>query len=920
MKCEPYGINIFRSSVSPTARVLAAALLFLAWTLEARATTQQVVFQITNQTIQNGATVSGSSQSLLPPAYAYSYSITGSCHATGDLALLIPGEVPIGTALDDLDPGASPPISSSLQGTVANPGGTLPFTVVSRTAAGSFAGGLGSGSITFYVAVDASGRSSFVVDNISFSVLGSPDSSTLVIDSATVTTTAVLSPVATTGSATNVTASSAVLTGTVNPNGDAATVTFDYGTSASYGQTTLPQVVPLSLTGTSVTASIGPLASGSTYHFRVNAVNTTGTTNGGDMTFVTLSGSTSASAPTVTTGSATNIGTATATVDGTINPNGAATTGTFEYGLTTSYGSTVVSSAAGSGTSPVLVTGSLQGLVSGTTYHFRLDGYNSEGSQQGSDATFVTLSGSTSASAPTVTTGTATNIGTTTATLDGTINPNGAATTGTFEYGLTTSYGSAVVSSAAGSGTSPVLVTGSLHGLVSGTTYHFRLDGHNSIGTQQGSDATFLTPLEPPPVVSTGAATNIGTTTATLHGSINPEGALTDIAFRYGLASGTSTTVTLPVDAGSGKSTENYSVQLTGLQPATTYQYDAEALGLNGFPDGTVKTFTTLFPYNVFAGNFATAIMGGTNATSGFVTVSVNHTGMYSASVKLSGSGFSFSGKLGPEGTVTATKSGLTLGLGLSGTVGSPLVTGTISGPATLPFTAEPLITGTMLPMNYTLMIPASSDASLPQGIGYASLTRSKTGGIKLTGKLNDGTALSLSGGLLADGTTWPFYIALYKSKGSLVGSLEFANGGTVVSGSAEWFKPVTTGTYTPGAFGTTVTIEGAKYLGIKNTPVLSTTSGDVDFTNGNLAASPLDIAVTLTSANKIVPVTASTDDGLSVSITLSTGIFTGSFKDPTSHVVRKFSGAMLQAPYEYGVGVFDGTTQAGAAGVFLPP
>ena len=119
-----------------------------------------------------------------------------------------------------------------------------------------------------------------MINNISFSILGSPDSSTLVIDSATVTTTAVLSPVATTGSATNITSSSAVLTGTVNPNGDAATVTFDYGNTSSYGKRQRPQILPLSLSGTGVTANIGPLASGSTYHFRVNAVNTTGTTHG----------------------------------------------------------------------------------------------------------------------------------------------------------------------------------------------------------------------------------------------------------------------------------------------------------------------------------------------------------------------------------------------------------------------------------------------------------------------------------------------------------------------------------------------------------------------------------------------------------------------------------------------------------------
>ena len=45
-------------------------------------------------------------------------------------------------------------------------------------------------------------------------------------------------PVATTNLATNITASSAALNGSVNPSGSTTTVYFQYGTTTSYGQTT----------------------------------------------------------------------------------------------------------------------------------------------------------------------------------------------------------------------------------------------------------------------------------------------------------------------------------------------------------------------------------------------------------------------------------------------------------------------------------------------------------------------------------------------------------------------------------------------------------------------------------------------------------------------------------------------------------
>ena len=96
---------------------------------------------------------------------------------------------------------------------------------------------------------------------------------------------------------------------------------------------------------------------------------------------------------------------------------------------------------------------------------------------------------------PTVTTNAATALTATGATLNGTVSSNGAATTVTFEYGPTTSYGTTVTatqSPLAGSA-SNAAVSYTLTGLSCSTTYHFRVKGDNGSGITNGSDATFTT-------------------------------------------------------------------------------------------------------------------------------------------------------------------------------------------------------------------------------------------------------------------------------------------------------------------------------------------------------------------------------------------------------------------------------------------
>ncbi len=93
-------------------------------------------------------------------------------------------------------------------------------------------------------------------------------------------------PVVTTNPATNVTASSATLHGSLDPHGLTTTVHFQYGTTTSYGHTT-PMQSQTGNTYRNIAANISGLIPHTTYHFRMVATNSGGTRMGSDRTFIT---------------------------------------------------------------------------------------------------------------------------------------------------------------------------------------------------------------------------------------------------------------------------------------------------------------------------------------------------------------------------------------------------------------------------------------------------------------------------------------------------------------------------------------------------------------------------------------------------------------------------------------------------------
>jgi hypothetical protein len=207
--------------------------------------------------------------------------------------------------------------------------------------------------------------------------------------------------------------------------------------------------------------------------------------------------------PSVTTNAATSITATGAVLNGNVNDNGSTTTVTFDYGLTTSYGTNVAATTGGtvnSGSGSTAVATTLSGLTCNTTYHFRAKGVNGAGTINGSDASFTTAA--CVPGAPTIGTATAGDAQAS-VTFTAPASNGGASITG---YTVTSSPGNITGSGAA----SPITVTG----LINGTAYTFTVTATNSAGPSSASAASnSVTPKAAQTITfANPGARNFGTT------------------------------------------------------------------------------------------------------------------------------------------------------------------------------------------------------------------------------------------------------------------------------------------------------------------------------------------------------------------------------------------------------------------------
>ncbi len=293
----------------------------------------------------------------------------------------------------------------------------------------------------------------------------------------------VLPAVATTLPANELTATGAVLNGSVTL-GPAETVAwFEWGTDTNYGQ--FHGVT--NLLGGSGTVTFGKALSGLDgeliYHYRVVASNSFGIAYGTDQSLqVGL-------VPTAVTLSATVLTTTSVALNATVNPGGRSTTAWFKWGTTTDYGNLTPVTSVGSGAASLNFSDVIAGFSFSTLYHCRVVVSNSLGLAIGGDVTFVTPG------APLAVTGPATFITGTNAWINGRVTPNSLPTSAWFEWGTNVSYGSTVQLGDVGNVGSALSVSNFLDGLEAAVTYHFRLAASNSLGMAFGADAQISTSL-----------------------------------------------------------------------------------------------------------------------------------------------------------------------------------------------------------------------------------------------------------------------------------------------------------------------------------------------------------------------------------------------------------------------------------------
>jgi DNA-binding beta-propeller fold protein YncE len=201
----------------------------------------------------------------------------------------------------------------------------------------------------------------------------------------------------------------------------------------------------------------------------------------------------------------------------------------------------------------------------------------------------------TPATIPDVSKEAASEVGPTSATLNGSVNPDGLALTGCrFEYGKTEAYGqSADCVPAAGSipaDSSPHAVSAHVTGLEAGVTYHFRLVAEDENGANASADETIATP--PRPSIDDARAIELSPEAATLTTRIDPRGFDTHYHFEYGKTTEYGTEAPVPPeDIGAGEGDVVRSQRVSGLQEGVTYHWRVVAANENGTTIGTDHTF-----------------------------------------------------------------------------------------------------------------------------------------------------------------------------------------------------------------------------------------------------------------------------------------------------------------------------------------
>jgi hypothetical protein len=396
----------------------------------------------------------------------------------------------------------------------------------------------------------------------------------------------------------------ATLNGSVDPEGEAVTgCYFEYGPSLPSGKTAPCEPAPGAAAGpVAVHATVSRLLPSTTYLYRVVAGNANGSNTSATEAFQTPI------VVTVAIAAASVVkrdGTIEATLNGSVDPEGEAIPECyFEYGPSLPSGKTApCEPAPGSAAGPVEVHATLSKLPVATVFHYRIVAETQYGPRTSAEADLETppaVAGVTKCSASDLL-----NEG---ATLHGSLDPQGLATSWLFEYrkAETAEPWSMTAEVDVEHPTArDVEVEDGLSGLARNTTYECRLVARNVYGSTTSTEGVEKEPEEAgnfefttalPPEVEGESVSAAGFSSVTMDARIDGFGAADSFRFEYGTSEsyGSSTpevTLQYPV-----RGEAPVYAQVVGLQPSTTYHLrivvtEPDGGGTAIGPDVQFKTF-----------------------------------------------------------------------------------------------------------------------------------------------------------------------------------------------------------------------------------------------------------------------------------------------------------------------------------------
>jgi hypothetical protein len=302
--------------------------------------------------------------------------------------------------------------------------------------------------------------------------------------------------------------------------------------------------------------------------------------------------------------------------------------------------------------------------------------------------------------------------------------------------------------------------------------------------------------------------------------------------------------------------------------------------------------------------------------SSGFFSSSLTRGGLLTGKLRPGTNRYSFSAQLNPYGAWSNTLASRGLAP-LSVQLQLDLTNATLSGQISNGvWTAQLLANRAVYSQahhapqagKYTLLIPGAEESEeQPGGDGFGTVTVGPAGGITFGASLPDGTKVSQSTFVSAQGQ-WPLYSPPSSVKGSLFGWLTFTNLATNdIDGLVSWIKlPQSSAKFYPAGFTNQTGVIASKYVFTNKVPVLSFSTGQVWLANGNLAASFTNQV--LLSTNNKVSVTGT--NKLSLTLLTGSGLFTGSATPPAGKPIS--IGGVVLEKQNFGAGFFLGTNQSG--------